>query len=69
MSQTFILGINDAVDGSSYLSTEAAYNLVGHNVGNLSFSITPCPKYWRDIKTHCLGILIPSNLINSGVSV
>jgi hypothetical protein len=37
VSQTFILGINDAVDGSSYLSTEAAYNLVGHNVGNLAF--------------------------------
>jgi hypothetical protein len=37
VSQTFILGINETLDGSSYLSTEKAYDLVGHNVGNLAF--------------------------------
>ena len=37
MSRTFILGINEAVDGSSHLTTRQVYDLVGHNVGNLAF--------------------------------
>jgi hypothetical protein len=37
LSRTFILGINEAVDGSAHLTTKAVYDLVGHNVGNLAF--------------------------------
>src|SRR3954467_11915332 len=33
----FILGINESIDGSAYLSTDRVYDLVGHNVGNLAF--------------------------------
>jgi hypothetical protein len=37
LSSTFILGINEAIDGSCHLNTETAYNLTGDNVGNLAF--------------------------------
>jgi hypothetical protein len=37
LSRTFILGINEAVDGSAHLTTKAVFELVGQNVGNLAF--------------------------------
>lgn len=37
MRTPFILGINEAVAGSAYLSTDALYERVGHNTGNLAF--------------------------------
>ncbi|MBK1657312.1 hypothetical protein CKO45_03590 [Paracraurococcus ruber] len=37
LSSTFILGIQDSVDGVCHLGTKAAYDAVGHNVGNLAF--------------------------------
>lgn len=37
LSSTFILGMEDAIDGSSYASTEEVYNRSGQNVGNLAF--------------------------------
>jgi hypothetical protein len=33
----FILGIDESVPGSAYLSTDRLYDLVGHNTGNLAF--------------------------------
>lgn len=33
----FILGINEAVAGSAYRSTDELYDLVGHNTGNIAF--------------------------------
>ncbi|SDB74756.1 polysaccharide pyruvyl transferase family protein [Belnapia rosea] len=37
MVTTFMLGINESVEGSCFLSTDKVYDLVGHNVGNLAF--------------------------------
>lgn len=37
MAASFILGINDSVDGSYMLSTNKVYDLTGHNTGNLAF--------------------------------
>jgi hypothetical protein len=33
----FILGLEPRITGSAFLSTQAIYDLVGHNVGNLAF--------------------------------
>jgi Polysaccharide pyruvyl transferase len=37
MPPTFILGINEAIDGSAYLPTKVVYDLTGQNTGNLAF--------------------------------
>jgi hypothetical protein len=37
LSSTFILGLEDTIDGSSYASTEDVYNRTGQNAGNLAF--------------------------------
>jgi Polysaccharide pyruvyl transferase len=37
VAASFILGINDSVDGSYALSTDRVYALTGHNTGNLAF--------------------------------
>lgn len=37
MKTPFILGIDESVTGSAYLSTDALYDRVGHNTGNLAF--------------------------------
>lgn len=37
MKTPFILGIDESIAGSAYLSTEALYERVGHNTGNLAF--------------------------------
>jgi len=37
LANTAILGINDQVDGSCFLTTDAAFGLTGFNTGNLAF--------------------------------
>lgn len=37
MSNTFILGINESVDGSYHMPTPLVYDATGQNVGNLAF--------------------------------
>lgn len=36
-AKPFILGVNESVEGSAFLTTDRIYDLVGHNTGNLAF--------------------------------